>query len=362
MRFKIGGTKFGHVPFTGLSPTETQQQQARPGGRVPAPAVGRPGAGVNPPAVLGPLQQRAPARPAAVQPPGAGEDQSHESRLTRAIIRFPSSREALMRQALGEASLERPDPPGRTFHEHVSDPHSSKSVSHGVQWSKNVIIPFLGSQQGSQHVASAGQKAGSHESPGGVTNTRPYVPRSPSAQPPLRDQLSADVLARYDRLNLKVTHATIPATTDANVTRPATTLGAGNFNTVLSVHLRDASGAQVEGVFKPLQPREGGWVARHTGIPRDDPQIAMRNIATASYAEKLGFNVIAQTKVALITTPPTRRGPGGTQLGLLMERGQGTLARRADASVMSKPQVLREVTKLQLLDHLTAQGDRHSSN
>jgi hypothetical protein len=29
---------------------------------------------------------------------------------------------------------------------------------------------------------------------------------------------------------------------------------------------------------------------------------------------------------------------------------------------MSKPQVLREVTKLQLLDHLTAQGDRHSSN
>ena len=266
-----------------------------------------------------------------------------------------------MRRAFAETSLVRPDPPGRTFQQHVPD-FNSEPFSEEIQWSRNVPLHVPELPQGSPRVAGLGPKAAQRDPPGAAPNTQRDVPRPPLAQPPLREQLSANVLARYDRLNLKVTHATIPAYTDADVSRAATTLGAGKFNTVFSVHLRNASGAQVEGVFKPLQPREGGWVAKHTGIPRDNPQIAMRNIATASYAEKLGFNVIAQTKVALITTPPTNNGHGGTQLGLLMERGQGALARHADASVMSKPQVLREVTKLQLLDHLTAQGDRHSNN
>jgi hypothetical protein len=76
---------------------------------------------------------------------------------------------------------------------------------------------------------------------------------------------------------------------------------------------------QLDGVFKPLSNEEGGGVALATGIPRYNPQIAIRNLATLDYSKALGFDVVADTKVALIT-PPGERQP---KLGLMMERAQG---------------------------------------
>jgi hypothetical protein len=100
-------------------------------------------------------------------------------------------------------------------------------------------------------------------------------------------------------------------------------------------------------------------VATATGVPADDPQAAMRNIATVSYAKKLGLDVVADTRVALIDTG---RGPLAPDVGLIMERAPGKPAADTDASILTRPDVCAEVTKLQLLDHLTGQIDRHANN
>ena len=178
----------------------------------------------------------------------------------------------------------------------------------------------------------------------------------------LLQSLPVGALPHYERLNLAVTPDTRPAYTDANVIRPPTELGSGAFNTVYSVQLRNARGADVEGVFKPLRSKETGWVAIQTGIPHRNPQLAMRNIATAAYAQKLGFDVIANTKIALLTVPRAAAKPPAPRLGLLMEHAPGKTAAETDLTILARPDVAREVTKLQLLDHLTGQGDRHSRN
>jgi hypothetical protein len=128
---------------------------------------------------------------------------------------------------------------------------------------------------------------------------------------------------------------------------------------VFSVKLKNPDGTPFDGVFKPLGAVEKGWVAAATGIPKDDPQIAMRNIATVSYANKLGLDVVPSTRMAVIDTG---RGVVDPDLGLIMEKARGRPASQVEASMLRRPDVCAEVTKLQLLDHLTGQGDRHANN
>jgi hypothetical protein len=179
---------------------------------------------------------------------------------------------------------------------------------------------------------------------------------------PLSQRLPPDVRAHYTRLNLQVTRDTLLAYNDSQVIGRPAELGSGAFNSVYSVKLRSNKSAPVEGVFKPLRSTESGWVANHTGISRHNPQLAMRNIATVAYAKKLGFDVIGNAKVALLTVPGTGASPQRPQLGLLMDPAPGETAKETAANVLARPDVMREVTKLQLLDHLTAQGDRHYEN
>ncbi|CAM3716837.1 Phosphatidylinositol 3-/4-kinase [Paracidovorax anthurii] len=164
---------------------------------------------------------------------------------------------------------------------------------------------------------------------------------------------------RYEQLNLKLMPETTPAFTDAQVLEKPLQLGNGNFNTVFAVKVMDSEGTAFDAVFKPLNDVEEDWAARKTGVPVDDPQTAMRNIATVSYARAFRFHVIADTRVALIDTG---RGPQGPDLGLMMERAQGQPAFEVDAAILERPDVCAEVTRLQLLDHLTGQVDRHDSN
>ncbi|WCM92804.1 hypothetical protein M5C99_21075 [Acidovorax sp. NCPPB 2350] len=174
------------------------------------------------------------------------------------------------------------------------------------------------------------------------------------------DQLDQMIIKdRYQKLNLKIIDETKPAFTDAHVLEQPAQLGSGSFNTVFALKIMDADGAAFDAVFKPLNAKDDGWTAGMTGIPEDDPQTAMRNIATVSYARKLGLHVVADTRVALIDTG---RGPHEPTLGLMMERAQGKPAAQADTIILARPDVCAEVTKLQLLDHLTGQGDRHGNN
>jgi hypothetical protein len=161
----------------------------------------------------------------------------------------------------------------------------------------------------------------------------------------------------YQGLNLKVTPDTLPTFTNANLVGKPAKLGSGAFNTVYAVQLEKPGGGMLNGVFKPLGNEERGWVAAATGIPSDNPQIAMRNIATLAYAQKLGIDVIPDTRVAVLATDLD-----GPKLGLVMERATGKPAAETDAAVFDRADVRAEMTKLQLLDHLTGQGDRHGQN
>ena len=180
---------------------------------------------------------------------------------------------------------------------------------------------------------------------------------APSGPKSAEVSLRSSVRRLYEKANLKITEDTRPVYTDANLVGEPTKLGAGEFNTVFAVKLEDSVGNSFDGVFKPLGSEEKGWVAQATGIPKDDPQVAMRNLATLDYAQKLGIDVIPDTHLAVFST-----GLEGKKLGLLMERAGGTQAAHADPKVFSRADVCAEVTKLQLLDHLTGQGDRHANN
>ncbi len=162
----------------------------------------------------------------------------------------------------------------------------------------------------------------------------------------------------YRALHLAITPQTVarnfkPGTQDGAMKG----LGSGAFNQVFAVKYGTSDGV-VSAVFKPLRVPDGfteiesGWVASKIGINLQDPQIAMRNLATGDLAQKLGFDVVARTEIGV-------RNPN--EVGLVMERAQGREAHKV-GSLLTDPSVQREVTKLQLLDHLTGQGDRHGGN
>ena len=162
-------------------------------------------------------------------------------------------------------------------------------------------------------------------------------------------RLVADTMIRY---------------TDRNVTQAPHKLGRGGFNSVYEVEYDDGK----RRIFKPLTPPdrtrkkriEWGSVAAHTGIDPYNPQTAARNLSTCRLAEQLGFDVVVQTELGLHTLPQATQ----PVLGLVMEVAPGVAARDVPPhiDVFMHAEVRRETTKLQLLDCLTAQGDRHGFN
>ncbi len=137
-------------------------------------------------------------------------------------------------------------------------------------------------------------------------------------------------------------------------------LGAGAFNEVYNARYADAEGNITRSVFKPLPETEGGWVAKQIGINVFLPQVANRNIATLDVARDLGFDVVVGCEIGSrkLGVPPG----SSVQLGLVMDIARGKPAIEHETSVFELAAVRREVTKLQLLDHLVGQGDRHGNN
>lgn len=173
--------------------------------------------------------------------------------------------------------------------------------------------------------------------------------------------LKLGVKDQYRAVNLKIAPQTLVTHTDAQLLEKPQRLGSGAFNTVYAVKYRGRDGRPLDAVFKPLQARGDGWASDLSGIDLDNPQTAMRNLATVDVGKALGFNVVPETHIGLMTLPTPRKGEKGPQLGLVMARAPGQSAWKG-AALLRDPAVVREVTKLQLLDHLVGQGDRHSGN
>ena len=161
-------------------------------------------------------------------------------------------------------------------------------------------------------------------------------------------------LIYYQHLGLPVTPLTQVGQYHAGaVLLGPTELGSGAFNTTYSVTYRLADGSTVDRVFKPLA--NGEMVrAAELGISWQ-PRIANRNLATRIAADMLGFKVIPEIDIG------TCRKSGATILGLVMSRAQGRTAHDCP-DAFENVNVIREVYKLQLCDHLTAQIDRHTTN
>ena len=160
----------------------------------------------------------------------------------------------------------------------------------------------------------------------------------------------------YRAVNLKVSEDTLFGDFNSSKEKSFKKLGAGAMNTVYEVKYNLGSGEKV-GVFKPLpdidaSSVEHGWVASKTGVNHRNPQTAMRNLATVDIAKKLNFEVV----------PETRSAEHKGKIGILMDKATGQEARKTDKSLFNDPGVRKEVTKLQLLDALTGQGDRHHGN
>ena len=182
--------------------------------------------------------------------------------------------------------------------------------------------------------------------------------------------LDASIVSRvYAPHRLPIVPESVVRRTDVQVSDPPRRLGSGAFNTTYAVDYNDGS----RRIFKPLaaptgtQPIERGYVAWATGINAYDPQTAMRNLSTCRLAQALGFDVVVDTELGLHAFAPAGAAgaPTSPQLGLVMEFAPGRTGQScttAEPAVFDRAAVRRELTKLQLLDGLTAQGDRHPGN
>jgi hypothetical protein len=175
-----------------------------------------------------------------------------------------------------------------------------------------------------------------------------------------------EVGAMYKDMRVAITHQTIvKGLVEDQVQGDVTQLGKGGCNTVFRANFATPDGV-LNGAFKPLQKEETGWVAYKTGVDQRDPQIVMRNLATGDVARQLGFDVVVKTQLGLCR-PPIPEGQPATaarplQLGMVMALAQGDSGWDTKSNTFLEPGVQRELTKLQLLDHLVGQGDRHGGN
>ena len=137
--------------------------------------------------------------------------------------------------------------------------------------------------------------------------------------------------------------------------RDSKTLGQGSFNIVYKLTFEDGS----VGVFKPGKaldnPAHRPVVSTHAGIPRVQPRYEARSIASPRLDEMLETGLLVKTGFY------EHQG----KMGILMEQAQGkTMYDFIDDWQQNDfpPALHRDVNKLQLLDAVTGQLDRHGDN
>jgi hypothetical protein len=105
--------------------------------------------------------------------------------------------------------------------------------------------------------------------------------------------------------------------TDANVAGPMRKLGSGSFNTVYLGSYKLANGQTVEGVFKP-EVRRGTRMpvaAQESGIDADEPRSGYRTLATTRLDRMLGLGDL---------TTPAEMAMHDQTLGTVSQRAKGT--------------------------------------
>jgi hypothetical protein len=122
----------------------------------------------------------------------------------------------------------------------------------------------------------------------------------------------------------------------------------------------DTPKGEVSVIVKPMHKKskvEGG-TSVVLGI-EPPPRYELRNIATSLVARELGFeDVVVRSRIGVYTSMEN----GKQKLGIVMEMAQGRKCPSVPDEAYGNGGVQREMTKLQLLDALVGQGDRHGGN
>lgn len=154
-------------------------------------------------------------------------------------------------------------------------------------------------------------------------------------------QVVADVVAlksAYDDLKIPYNEKTrIGGCLDAHLVGSMKKFGSGNFNPVFLGEYSRPDGSKFRGIFKKEKmPCEHidqqQWVAKHTGIDKQNPQFGMRNIATYQLNRLLGLDVI----------PPTEFGFHDGELGIVMGLAPGTAPKRENYEFEITPKIGHE--------------------
>src|SRR5262249_2774719 len=149
----------------------------------------------------------------------------------------------------------------------------------------------------------------------------------------------------YREINLAITPDTIAGRfTDDTLIEPMTKIGAGASSEVFSARY-DTSDGSYRAAFKPLDPMTTIGFGRRTGIDPNNPQIAMRKLATYGVAKLLKFDVIVPMEIGVRKLPPPE---SGEQLGIVMKRASGVPGYRVGNGLFHQPSLQCELTKLQL--------------
>lgn len=160
----------------------------------------------------------------------------------------------------------------------------------------------------------------------------------------------------YRAFSVPITEETVKArVTPETFKAMGNRLGSGTFNTTTEMHFGVEGEPVRSAVFKPVPTAENGW-GIHTGIDRENPRTATRNLATQALGQALGFEVIAPTELGVVP------GDSGMKLGLVMDRAGGKTGKRTDPPLFLRGDVRAELVKLQILDLLCGQVDRHGGN
>ncbi len=135
-------------------------------------------------------------------------------------------------------------------------------------------------------------------------------------------------------------------------------LGAGAAHEVTKGTYERSDGTRESRVHKyddeELRHPSGGRFAAPAklGIDQSNPRLLERAVVTSKYDDKLGFKVSVGTSFA----------KHNDQVGIVMQLAPGTTASNVFGAQGSPAIAQRELIKLQLLDSLTAQADRHTGN
>jgi len=177
---------------------------------------------------------------------------------------------------------------------------------------------------------------------------------------------------QFKHLGIPINRETVTmALTPAHLLNPDViedVLNHSAFNTVDS-HNSHASYVTPEGLFhgsfRPLNSRAHDFVphpgiTEATGIDPSKPLIANRHLAAQGLARALGFDVLRDRQIGTYLNTDRFNQEQQLIVGIVEGIAPGKRAADYTRDIFAHPEVLREITKLQLLDHLTGQVQRDS--